>query len=140
MWLTRRLMVGLWPLLSKLLTEHLLKLESAGASLAGANPELKKMLAEFRKEEFLQHADFDTPYQEGQQRQPLGNAALRGDLVLARAGPAREERHPRMRAQQRRQSIHRASGANDVPGTHRLRLIRRREPVCRVFHGPTDRA
>jgi hypothetical protein len=76
MWLTRRLMVGLWPLLSKLLTEHLLKLESAGASLAGANPELKKMLAEFRKEEFLQHADFDTPYQEGQQRQPLGEEPL----------------------------------------------------------------
>lgn len=76
MWLTRRLMVGLWPLLSKLLTEHLLKLESAGASLAGANPELKKMLAEFRKEEFLQHADFDTPYQEGQQREPLGEEPL----------------------------------------------------------------
>ncbi len=69
MMLTRRLMVGLWPLLSKLLTEHLLKLESAGASLAGANPELKKMLAEFRKEEFLQHADFDTPYEEGEQPQ-----------------------------------------------------------------------
>ena len=61
MWLTRRLMVGLWPLLTKLLTEHLLKLESAGASLAGANPELKKMLADFRKEEFLQSADFETP-------------------------------------------------------------------------------
>ena len=76
MWLTRRLMVGLWPLLSKLLTEHLLKLESAGASLAGANPELKKMLAEFRKEEFLQHADFDTPYKEGQQRTPLGEEPL----------------------------------------------------------------
>jgi hypothetical protein len=76
MWLTRRLMVGLWPLLSKLLTEHLLKLESAGASLSGANPELKKMLAEFRKEEFLQHADFDTPYQEGQVRHPLGEEPL----------------------------------------------------------------
>lgn len=76
MWLTRRLMVGLWPLLSKLLTEHLLKLESAGASLAGANPELKKMLAEFRKEEFLQHADFDTPYKEAQERQPLGEEPL----------------------------------------------------------------
>ena len=76
MWLTRRLMVGLWPLLTKLLTEHLLKLESAGASLAGANPELKKMLADFRKEEFLQHADFDTPYQEGQQRLPLGEEPL----------------------------------------------------------------
>ena len=76
MWLTRRLMVGLWPLLSKLLTEHLLKLESAGASLAGANPELKKMLADFRKEEFLQHADFDTPYEEGQPEHPLGEEPL----------------------------------------------------------------
>jgi hypothetical protein len=76
MWLTRRLMVGLWPLLSKLLTEHLLKLESAGASLAGANPELKKMLADFRKEEFLQHADFDTPYEEAEQRLPLGEEPL----------------------------------------------------------------
>lgn len=77
MWLTRRLMVGLWPLMSKLLTEHLLKLESAGASLAGANPELKKMLADFRKEEFLQHADFDTPYKEGQAaRLPLGEEPL----------------------------------------------------------------
>jgi hypothetical protein len=76
MWLTRRLMVGLWPLLTKVLTEHLLKLESAGASLAGANPELKKMLADFRKEEFLQHADFDTPYKEGQARLPLGEEPL----------------------------------------------------------------
>jgi hypothetical protein len=76
MWLTRRLMVGLWPLLTKLLTEHLLKLESAGASLAGANPELKKMLADFRKEEFLQHADFDTPYEEGQASLPLGEEPL----------------------------------------------------------------
>ena len=76
MWLTRRLMVGLWPLLTKLLTEHLLKLESAGASLAGANPELKKMLADFRKEEFLQHADFDTPYREGQASLPLGEEPL----------------------------------------------------------------
>src|SRR6059058_2777292 len=76
MWLTRRLMVGLWPLMSKLLTEHLLKLESAGASLAGANQELKKMLADFRKEEFLQHADFDTPYKEGQNELPLGEEPL----------------------------------------------------------------
>lgn len=76
MWLTRRLMVGLWPLLTKLLTEHLLKLEAGGATLSGANPELKKMLADFRKEEFLQHADFDTPYQEGDGRLPLGEEPL----------------------------------------------------------------
>jgi hypothetical protein len=75
LWLTRRLMVGLWPLLSKLLTQHLLKLESAGRTLDSADPGLRKMLADFRKEEFLKDADFDTPYQErpvmAQADQPL---------------------------------------------------------------------
>lgn len=72
LWFTRRLMVGLWPLLSKLLTQHLLKLESAGASLQAADEGLKKMLADFRKEQFLQEADFDTPYDEGRRALPLG--------------------------------------------------------------------
>lgn len=76
LWLTRRLMTGLWPLLSKLLTEHLLKLEAAGTSLAAADEQLKKMLADFRKEEFLQHADFDTPYAEEQDKLPLGEEPL----------------------------------------------------------------
>jgi hypothetical protein len=72
LWFTRRLMLGLWPLLSKLLTEHLLKLEAAGSSLESADDGLKKMLADFRKEQFLQEADFDTPYDENQQTLPLG--------------------------------------------------------------------
>ena len=76
LWLTRRLMLGLWPLLSRLMTEHLLKLEAAGTSLDAADEELKKMLADFRKEEFLQHADFDTPYEESRQRLPLGEEPL----------------------------------------------------------------
>jgi len=76
MWLTRRLMLGLWPLLSKLLTSHLLKLEAAGRSLDGADDSLKKMLADFRKEEFLRQADFDTPYQEGEAGTPLGTEPL----------------------------------------------------------------
>ena len=76
LWLTRRLMLGLWPLLSKLLTKHLLKLEPAGTSLDTANEDLKKMLTEFRKEEFLKQADFETPYQEHQQQQPLGEEPL----------------------------------------------------------------
>jgi hypothetical protein len=66
LWLTRRLMVGLWPLLSTLLTQHLLKLEAAGRTLDSADPGLRKMLADFRKEEFLKNADFDTPYKENQ--------------------------------------------------------------------------
>ena len=64
LWLTRRLMVGLWPLLSKLLTQHLLKLEAAGRTLDAADPGLRKMLADFRRDEFLKEADFETPYRE----------------------------------------------------------------------------
>jgi hypothetical protein len=76
LWLTRRLMLGLWPLLSKLLTKHLLKLEAAGSSLEAADEGLKKMLADFRKEEFLKDADFDTPYRENQAQLPLGEKPL----------------------------------------------------------------
>ena len=72
LWLTRRLMMGLWPLLSKLLTQHLLKLEAAGSSLEAADEGLKKMLADFRKEQFLQEADFDTPFDDNQAALPLG--------------------------------------------------------------------
>lgn len=75
LWLTRRLMLGLWPLLSKLLTKHLLKLEAAGTSLDTADEGLKKMLADFRKDEFLKEADFDTPYRENQ-AQLLGEKPL----------------------------------------------------------------
>ena len=76
LWLTRRLMVGLWPLLSKVMTGHLLRLEAAGTSLDAADDEMKKMLADFRKEEFLQHADFETPYQDQRQTLPLGEEPL----------------------------------------------------------------
>ena len=76
LWLTRRLMLGLWPLLSKLLTKHLLKLEAAGTSLETADEGLKKMLADFRKEEFLKDADFDTPYKDNQAQLPLGDEPL----------------------------------------------------------------
>ena len=72
LWLTRRLMLGLWPLLSRLFTQHLLKLEAAGSSLQAADEDLKKMLADFRKEQFLQEADFETPYDENQAALPLG--------------------------------------------------------------------
>ena len=76
LWLTRRLMLGLWPLLSKLLTTHLLKLEAAGTSLETADEGLRRMLAEFRKEEFLKQADFETPYRENQPLMPLGEEPL----------------------------------------------------------------
>jgi hypothetical protein len=76
LWLTRRLMLGLWPLLSKVMTGHILGLEAAGSSPEAAGDELKTMLADFRKQEFLQTADFDTPYQENQPTLPLGQEPL----------------------------------------------------------------
>ena len=76
LWLTRRLMLGLWPLLSKVMTGHLLRLEPAGSSLDTASDELKTMLADFRKQEFLQSADFETPYKAEQAVLPLGEEPL----------------------------------------------------------------
>jgi hypothetical protein len=76
LWLTRRLMLGLWPVLSKLLTRHLLKLETAGSSLETADEDLRQMLAEFRKEQFLKEADFGTPFQEKKSILPLGEEPL----------------------------------------------------------------
>lgn len=72
LWLTRRLMLGLWPLLSRLFTQHLLQLEAAGSSLETADEGLRKMLTDFRREQFLQEADFETPYDENQAALPLG--------------------------------------------------------------------
>ena len=76
LWLTRRLMVGLWPLLSKVMTGHLLRLEAAGTSLDAASEDLKTMLADFRKQEFLRSADFETPYKEAEASLPLGAEPL----------------------------------------------------------------
>ncbi len=76
LWLTRRLMVELWPLLSKVMTGHLLRLEAAGTSLESASDELRTMLADFRKQEFLQNADFETPYKEDEAKLPLGAEPL----------------------------------------------------------------
>ena len=76
LWLTRRLMLGLWPLLSEAMTAHLLRLEAAGSTVDAADGQMKKMLTDFRKEEFLQQADFETPYQDKEQKLPLGEEPL----------------------------------------------------------------
>jgi hypothetical protein len=75
LWITRRLMLGLWPLLTKLQTDQVLKMEAAGAEIQRADEELRSMLADFRKEELLQRADFQTPYQD-KPNLPLGAEPL----------------------------------------------------------------
>lgn len=88
LWLTRRLLAGLWPLLTRLLSDHLLRTEAAGSLLDRDDESLRSMLADFRKEEFLRHADFDTPFREADSRLPLGEEPLLVTDVDASASPA----------------------------------------------------
>jgi hypothetical protein len=79
LWLTRRLALGLMPLLNRIVPEHVVKQETVktpGISSAVADPEKKKMLAEFKKEETLQKADFKTPYRDQAAALPLGAEPL----------------------------------------------------------------
>lgn len=75
LWFTRRLMLELWPLLHQMLDDQLIHAESSVTSGA-ADDDLRQMLADFRKEELLQEADFDTPYDDRQAHLPLGEEPL----------------------------------------------------------------
>lgn len=70
LWLTRRLLRGLWPLLRRAEVEH-----GPGIPGAVATPEARQMLAQARRQTFLQQADFGTPQQETASC-PLGEEPL----------------------------------------------------------------
>jgi hypothetical protein len=76
LWFTRRLTLGLWPMLNRIVAEHVAKQAAVDpASIvptANADDQTKKMLAEFKKEETLQKADFKTPYKDAPAALPLG--------------------------------------------------------------------
>lgn len=75
LWLTRRLMLGLWPVLGQAITA------ASTASLGLANTPLadasaRRMLAEFQREALLQKSDFSTPYVQQDVALPLGPEPL----------------------------------------------------------------
>lgn len=79
LWFTRRLSLGLWPMLNKIVAEHVAKQEavkSPSISPVSADDQTKKMLADFKKEESLQKADFKTPYKDQPAALPLGPEPL----------------------------------------------------------------
>lgn len=75
LWLTRRLMAGLWPHLERMQREQLLRTEPAGGAAAHADPDVRQALADFRRDAALNGADFATPYREPEHR-PLGESPL----------------------------------------------------------------
>ena len=66
LWFTRRLTLGLMPMMQKQVAEWVAKQETVKSPLtmsaATADAQTKAMLADFKREESLQKSDFQTPY------------------------------------------------------------------------------
>jgi hypothetical protein len=80
LWLTRRLTMGLMPLLNKIVTEQVAKQEALKSPhispASAADARTKALLTEFKKEESLQKSDFKTPFKDLAAQLPLGAEPL----------------------------------------------------------------
>ena len=80
LWLTRRLVKLLWPVLVQ-------TLESDALVQAQSDPDAKKAVVAFQQETALAQADFQTAFQEDAEDLPLGDAPLLITRVQVKAGP-----------------------------------------------------
>ncbi len=79
LWFTRRLTLGLTPLLTNLVADMVAKQEALASPhsvAAAADTQTKAMLAEFKKEASLQKSDFATPFKDLPAQLPLGREPL----------------------------------------------------------------
>ena len=84
-WVTRRLALGLMPVMERIQTEHAaLQGGPATAHMAAADPLAKKAIVDFQRTETLRAADFSTPYKAPAQTEPMfGSALLITDINIA---------------------------------------------------------
>ncbi|OYU46132.1 MAG: hypothetical protein CFE44_03735 [Burkholderiales bacterium PBB4] len=79
-WLTRRITLGLWPLLNRIAIDHFAipgDAKSDGfVDLAAMDQKTRAMLADMRRQEALQTMDFQTPYKSGSGSKPLGDTPM----------------------------------------------------------------
>ncbi len=76
-WFTRRLTLGLMPLLDRIVTEHAaLAGGPATTHMAAADMTAKKAMADFARAETMRSADFSTPYKTPEIGQPLFDSPL----------------------------------------------------------------
>lgn len=61
-WLTRRLALGLIPLLSQAAGEQIAKVAGSGATASSLEDQRQQLIAAFEKEAALRQGDFQTPY------------------------------------------------------------------------------
>lgn len=62
LWFTRRLTLSLMPMLDKVVTDWVARQEVEKSPVAAADPSMKQMLHEFKRDESIQKSDFQTPY------------------------------------------------------------------------------
>ncbi len=70
--ITRKLMLGMWPLAQRIVTEHTAAFAASAPQVAAASPVARQAMAEFSKAATLAKADFTTPYQTEVKWRPLG--------------------------------------------------------------------
>lgn len=76
-WFTRRLTLGLAPLMERLVTEAAAKRGGpATTHLASADPVTQKAMADFKRNETIRSADFSTPYKVAEAGAPLFDSPL----------------------------------------------------------------
>jgi len=80
MWLTRRMTMRLWPLINRIVIDHLAIPKDAKTDgyvdLAAMGSKTRELLAEMRQQEVMASTDFATPYQSKPANRPLGEAPL----------------------------------------------------------------
>jgi hypothetical protein len=80
MWLTRRMTTRLWPLINRIVIDHFAIPQDAKTDgyvdLAAMGSRTREMLADMRRQEAVQTADFATPYENKQTLRPLGDVPL----------------------------------------------------------------
>ena len=75
LWLTRRLALGFWPLLNKVVADHAVPVENL-ARFPLADDLDKQMIVEFQRTETLEKSDFSTPYKSASGKPVLGPQPL----------------------------------------------------------------
>jgi hypothetical protein len=76
-WFTRRLTLGLAPLMERLVNENAAKRgDPATTHLVSADPVTQKAMADFKRSETIRSADFSTPYQVTETNAPLFDSPL----------------------------------------------------------------
>lgn len=100
LWLTRALMLRLWPLLNRVVLDHFAVSADARSDgfvdLNALEERSRSLLAQARKEEALAQADFSTPYKNDATQHPMGTEPLLvTEINLSPVSPNRLRLHLR---------------------------------------------